>query len=154
MTMSVLDSFSDLTSIDWSITDSSNTWNRCPLHQWSSFSEFRCRNTFFGFHATGQCSRNGVTALLRKLWMHPIAQVCVFVNFKGETNKVATLIESALTSNDPNVHVVQIHGDMDTPTSSLPSRLCCPFPYAGGNSCSLTEPVGGKSHNDDHGCNN
>ena len=104
MTLSLIQSFSTLTSVDWSL----------PTRQlWSSAFEFRQRYIYMGLQVTGDIGQVSYPMLLSHLAANPSSYAAIFVNFKSECVKWAEVLEEQLAEKAMTIDVLQINGDMD-----------------------------------------
>jgi superfamily II DNA/RNA helicase len=116
MSDSLLRSFKDLTSVDWTK----------PCHQlWSSAKEFQQRNIEMDLKVTGNVSEFGLPDVVKLLKTDDHAHVCIFVNFKSETSNWGGKLEALLAAELLRVGVVQINGDMDKHEKFAFIRLFC-----------------------------
>ena len=104
MTSTILPCLSTLTSVDWESNE----------HQmWAPHEDFKQRNVQIDFEVTGDIGQVALPRLVEKLKNKASAYVCLFVNFRSETDKWAKVLENLLASSAVPVDVLQINGDMD-----------------------------------------
>ena len=84
-----------------------------PHQLWASFSDFRQRYIKMGLAVSGDIGQVALPKLITHLKDNPNSYAAMYVNFKAETSKWASKLESLIARALMSINVLQINGDMD-----------------------------------------